>query len=285
LKGFSRCLGVESYNVGHPSRWSALRVTSADDLLAVLAPSGAADPVMADALDAYAREARADVYNRRGLVDRLRGARDVARELERDDVSRPFRALVDEGPDGDALRARFGMARGDIDGPRARAAMAALALTSGLSQVVVASVAPVMDTHFLGNAGHARLLGEGLEAFVALLDTLRTARHPEGGSHLDHTTVLAFSEFARTPMYNTYGGRDHHSAGSCMLLGRGVRGGVVVGATSDVGMVAVPWDLTRGVASSGGTVLTPAHVAATVAAAAGLDPTAFDAPPIPQVLG
>ncbi|MBI5516725.1 MAG: DUF1501 domain-containing protein [Deltaproteobacteria bacterium] len=277
-------LGVESYNDRHPSRWSALRVTSADDLLATLCPAGAVDPVLADALDAYAREARADVYNRRGLVDRLQGARAVARGLDRDDVSRPFRALVDDGPENDALRARFGISRGDFDGPRARAAMAALALTSGLSQVVIASVAPAMDTHFVGNAGHARLLGEGLDAFVALLDALRTTAHPEGGSHLDHTTVLAFSEFARTPLYNTYGGRDHHSAGSCLLLGRGVRGGVVAGATSDVGMVAVPWDLTRGGASPSGTVLTPAHVAATVAAAAGLDPTAFDAPPISQVL-
>jgi hypothetical protein len=277
-------LGVESYNDRHPSRWSALRASDADELLTVLAPDRSTDPATRDALDAYAAEATAEVYNRRGLVDRLREARRAAGALAREDVARPLRALVDDSAEATALRARYGLARGEIDGPRARAAMASLALKSGLSQVVVTSIAPGMDTHFAGNAAHARLLGQGLELFVALLTDLRDTPHPGGGSMLDHTTVLAFSEFARYPVFNSYGGKDHHSASSYLLVGAGIRGGAVVGATSDVGMVAMPWDLTADRSAPEGVVLTPAHLGATVAAAAGLDPEGFGVPPLWGVL-
>ena len=53
---------------------------------------------------------------------------------------------------------------------------------------------------------------------------------------LDSTLVMCMGEFGRTPKINDDEGRDHHPAAwSAVLAGGGIRGGVVVGATSDDG--------------------------------------------------
>jgi len=47
---------------------------------------------------------------------------------------------------------------------------------------------------------------------------------------------MCMGEFGRTPKINDNDGRDHHPAAwSAVLAGGGVRGGVVLGATSDDG--------------------------------------------------
>jgi len=56
---------------------------------------------------------------------------------------------------------------------------------------------------------------------------------PEGGSLLDQTTVLVMSEMGRTPIHNAAIGKDHWPVTSAMLVGAGVAGGRVVGATDD----------------------------------------------------
>lgn len=57
---------------------------------------------------------------------------------------------------------------------------------------------------------------------------------------LDETLVVWTSEFGRTPWSQNTTGRDHNPKGySCWLAGGGVRGGVVHGATDDVGYEAV----------------------------------------------
>jgi hypothetical protein len=54
---------------------------------------------------------------------------------------------------------------------------------------------------------------------------------------LETTTIVWMGEFGRTPKINTSGGRDHFpQAWSAVLAGGGVRGGQVVGQTSDDGM-------------------------------------------------
>ena len=53
---------------------------------------------------------------------------------------------------------------------------------------------------------------------------------------LDDTLIIWMGEFGRTPRVNRNGGRDHYSkAWSTMLIGGGIRGGQVVGATDDEG--------------------------------------------------
>ena len=57
---------------------------------------------------------------------------------------------------------------------------------------------------------------------------------------LDETLVVWAGEFGRTPMSQSGNGRDHHNkAMSIWLAGGGVRGGLVHGATDDLGYAAV----------------------------------------------
>src|SRR4051794_6219874 len=57
---------------------------------------------------------------------------------------------------------------------------------------------------------------------------------------LEETLVVWAGEFGRTPMSQGGGGRDHHNkAMSVWLAGGGIRGGVVHGATDDLGYAAV----------------------------------------------
>jgi hypothetical protein len=57
---------------------------------------------------------------------------------------------------------------------------------------------------------------------------------------LDETLVVWTSEFGRTPWSQNTTGRDHNPRGyTCWLAGGGVRGGVVHGATDEVGYRAV----------------------------------------------
>jgi uncharacterized protein (DUF1501 family) len=57
---------------------------------------------------------------------------------------------------------------------------------------------------------------------------------------LDSTLVIWASEFGRTPMEQGNKGRQHNAAGfTCWLAGGGVKRGVRIGATDDVGLLAV----------------------------------------------
>ena len=57
---------------------------------------------------------------------------------------------------------------------------------------------------------------------------------------LDSTLVVFTSEFGRTPWSQNTTGRDHNGKGfSTLLAGGGVKGGIVEGATDEVGYKAV----------------------------------------------
>jgi hypothetical protein len=79
---------------------------------------------------------------------------------------------------------------------------------------------------------------------------------------LEHTLVLAFGEFGRTPKFNKDNGRDHWGpAASLLFAGAGVQRGLVLGATDKQGAFVTR----RPVA--------PADVAWTVYESLGIDPT------------
>jgi len=86
------------------------------------------------------------------------------------------------------------------------------------------------DTH-QDNFERTRPLSEQADrGFAALVQDLR-----ERG-RLDRTLVIWMGEFGRTPRINGNTGRDHYPrAFSVALAGGGVRGGQVIGATSDGG--------------------------------------------------
>jgi hypothetical protein len=87
------------------------------------------------------------------------------------------------------------------------------------------------DTH-QDNFANVKRLSEVLDpAWATLLDDLKSR------GLLDTTLVVWMGEFGRTPVINTLRGRDHFPvAWTTVLAGGGIRGGQVVGKTSDDGM-------------------------------------------------
>lgn len=86
------------------------------------------------------------------------------------------------------------------------------------------------DTH-QDNFDRVRLLAEEVDpAFAALVYDLKD------GGLLETTRVVWMGEFGRSPRINAHGGRDHYPrAFSATIAGGGVRGGRVIGRTSDDG--------------------------------------------------
>jgi hypothetical protein len=97
------------------------------------------------------------------------------------------------------------------------------------------------DTHQQNFDGVKRLSGILDSAWATLLDDLKTR------GLLDTTLIVWMGEFGRTPKINQQQGRDHWATSwATVLAGGGIKGGAVVGKTSDDGMtvterpVAVP---------------------------------------------
>ena len=100
----------------------------------------------------------------------------------------------------------------------------------------------------------------GFNAVATLVDHLESTPYDAQSTWLDHTTIIGFSEFSRTPVLNISGGRDHHITNSCFLIGGGVRGGQVIGASTNVAMQSQNINLDTGLPDQGGEVIRPEHV-------------------------
>ena len=86
----------------------------------------------------------------------------------------------------------------------------------------------------------------GFNALADLISYLKITLDKNGKPFWDRTTVLAFSDFARTPNINARGGRDHHLPSSCLIAGRGIKGNQVIGGTTDNNYGSRPVNLTTG---------------------------------------
>jgi hypothetical protein len=96
------------------------------------------------------------------------------------------------------------------------------------------------DTHQNNDEGHRKLCKDADQATAALLTDLKQR------GLLDDTLVVWGGEFGRTPYAQlpeketAKAGRDHHHTGfSLFLAGGGVKGGLMYGATDEMGMHAV----------------------------------------------
>jgi uncharacterized protein (DUF1501 family) len=139
------------------------------------------------------------------------------------------------------------------------------ALAKGLSNAVTVMLQSELDTHTsVHPVEQPTRQKAGFDALADLVDDLAATNHPRtSGSLLDHTTVVVFSEFTRTALLNAAGGRDHSLTNSCLLLGAGIKGNTVVGASSNHGMEPQGIDVTTGLVVPGGEVIRPEHVLAT----------------------
>ncbi len=127
---------------------------------------------------------------------------------------------------------------------------------------------------------HFELLFQDL---LAIVGELERRRGVGGGSLLEETTVVVCSEMGRTPRINSNGGKDHWTYTSALLIGAGLRSGVVGGY--DDSLLGQPMDLDSGELFGGGTLISSENLGATLLAMAELDPAmGTGAPPIRALL-
>lgn len=268
-------LRVESYNKDLPNYATAMRVNSIPDLLRALRP---ADPILDPRLS---RQISATLTDAAKCPQALRSqswqAAEFARVKGADMVVTDIAGKFDFAANTvemEILRDHYGFNRVD-NSPGVSAAFAVQALTTGVSRAVSVALTGGLDTHDGGawsnNQGPNQQ--RGWNAIARMIEDLESRDYGDGSSWLDHTTILAFSEFSRTPLLNARGGRDHHLTNSCLLVGGNIKGRTIVGASSDVAMGSLAIDLRTGRPSEGGEVLKPEHVIRTLFDDVGIDRT------------
>lgn len=255
---------VEAYNEDQPDFATAIRVTSVTDLVRALrvseSPLGAVERAAINDLLSQSRDCPIDALS--PVRQRGYDANAAAQEL----VARGLSPLFDFAaatPEMEAIRAHYGIDPYDLASGEAQAAMAVTALVSGISRCVSFEAANDLDAHGpTWASGHGPKLERGFNLVAAMLEDLAARPYKStGDSWLDHTTVVLFSEFSRTPLVNASSGRDHALTNACMLAGACIRGGQVVGRSSDLGMAPLPINLTTGQYDpDNGTIVKPEHI-------------------------
>lgn len=225
-------------------------------------PTGAEAAAISGYLDAEWARAAGD------LGDWGRGASRVASGA---DARARAVALLADG--ADFARELAGSATGTLV---EQADLAVELLAQQLSAGVSVDSGLLWDTHVDNVDQHA-----AWDAFAAGLDHLVSGLDAAG--LLEDTVVLVVSEMHRTPRRNDGEGKDHWPVTSALLLGGGVRGGRVIGATDDRSD-AVAVDLATGAPDPAGVVLRHDHLAAGVLEHVGVDAEAW-LPGVPALRG
>lgn len=152
----------------------------------------------------------------------------------------------------------------------AQAQVAMAAFRAGVSVAANLTIGG-FDTHGNHDTNHT----PPLQRVVAGVDFVMQEAERQGIA--DRVVVVVGSDFARTPWYNDTNGKDHWSITSMMMMGPGIRGGRVIGATDD-GQMARRVDPTTLELSDSGIVLTPGHVHSALRELAGLSDNPLSAP-------
>lgn len=143
----------------------------------------------------------------------------------------------------------------------------------GLTRTAMIGIPGGWDSH-----GDNSVQGPQFEDFFAALDELMDHLASTPGLAtpwlIDEVVLVALSEFGRTPLLNGSDGKDHWPFGSAMLVGSGVNGGQVVGATDDA-LIAREIDFATGQPSDGGDILGCENLGVTLLELGGLDSSKF----------
>ena len=257
---------VESYNVDQPNSATAVRTSSSDDLLRLLS----AGDVQLDALqerqldELMRRHAQCPQTRHSGALTNAEQSRSASQTMlrQRLDEAFDFRSATTRD-----VQEHFNITAQGFNptSSKVQAAIAATAITRGLSRCVSIEAARGLDTHFNNwNVDQGRLQLEGFDAIADLASYLAKTPYKNdpnaATSWLDHTTIIGFSEFSRTPLLNAQEGRDHWLNNACFMLGGGVAGGRVLGRSSDFGMNPQAVNLTTGQLDPSGEVVRPEHI-------------------------
>jgi uncharacterized protein (DUF1501 family) len=144
----------------------------------------------------------------------------------------------------------------------------------GLSRCAMIGIPGGYDTH----SGNTPQQAMNQDLFYSdldeLFDYLATTPGHTAEFLSQEVTIIAMSEFGRTPKFNGGNGRDHWPYNSVMVAGAGVHGNQLLGKT-DGGLVGVPIDLASGRESTSGAVLGCESIGTALLKIGGLDPAAF----------
>ncbi len=275
-------IGVPSFNLSYGSDVTGVGVSRSTEVRDLLRPLGSELPPEVLALLRQAQDETGSCVHDRVTGGSPEGSVRASRDRVRRLFEEGLEAEFDLSSQAD-VQARYGI--NNPNNGREPAVVAAITyklLQTGLASTVTAQLQSGMDTHFTNWATtQPQKLEEGNLALAALLNDLR-----EDDPNLECTTVVAYSEFARTPRINGNSGRDHWFASSILVFGGGLRRGVVGATVEDtLGLRSVDMDTGLPTDSEDGIVMLPEHIGATLAAAAGLDHSPFRVEPFRAWLG
>ncbi|NUP12006.1 MAG: DUF1501 domain-containing protein [Polyangiaceae bacterium] len=257
---------TESYNVGMPPGVSPIQVRDAQDvrdMLRRLGPELSYGAGAINDLELGDPSCFGEELDTEGTASFYRESRVKAKSMVTSGDDAHFDFDVDNPGSNAALFEALGITKAtDFATAKGRAAVAAQALTKGVARAVSLRIAEGLDTHNDWATDHPDGVRDGLMTLAGMIAYLKSAPSPfdGGGSAWDHTTLLVFSEFSRTPLLNNREGRDHHLSSSCVVAGPGIKGGQAIGATTDQGMATRPIDLVTGAPKTGGITVGPADV-------------------------
>ena len=284
--------GVESYAAGLPPYASALAANSITDLVTAITPFAQIDPDTLAAVEAF-QDASPGCEGRRLDRDELTTTALRSQKRAREYIKANLASFFDltrGDAEMTALRELYAIDGGsNAASPEVLAFSAAQALKKDVSQCVSVMVGQALDTHSNWAQDHAPRQEAGWRALAALIGDLKATPSIQspGKSVFDETTILAFSEFGRTPLFNNLRGRDHFLGSSCLVAGAGLKHGLTIGRSAAIGMMPQHTDLRSGQAVESATsatddvmILTPKNVLATILASAGLSYDYLRASPI-----
>lgn len=277
-----------------------MNVNSLPDLITALTPFVQLDPAIQAAVEGYQNQGAGcggQGLDRDGLTTNLLRNQKKAREyisLKLDQVFNIGRTDAEM----QRLLGLYGITAGNYaePSPEVLAFVGAQAVKANISQCVSVRLTESLDTHTNWAADQAPRQERGFRALASLMSDLAATPSPEGPGRtmLDETTILAFSEFGRTPLFNNLRGRDHFLGSSCLLAGAGIKGGVTYGSSAAIGLMPLDVELAtgRGVeiaraedkASGKVITLSPKHVLATILSSAGLDSSYLRVPALTPLL-
>lgn len=146
-------------------------------------------------------------------------------------------AVFDLSNEPQNIKTRYGMDNPVTEDFGRRCLMARRLVEQGVRFVTVVSGGPAIsqwDAHDDIEENHLRMAARVDQPMAALLQDLKQR------GLLDSTLVVWGGEFGRTPEAQGGKGRDHNNTGFTMwMAGGGVKGGVVEGATDEVGLHAI----------------------------------------------
>jgi uncharacterized protein (DUF1501 family) len=146
-------------------------------------------------------------------------------------------AVFDVASESQKIQELYGIGESPTDDYGRRCLLARRLVEKGVRVVVVVSGGPALtqwDAHEDIEENHLRMAARTDKPIAGLLKDLKQR------GLLDQTLVVWGGEFGRTPEAEGGKGRDHNNTGFSMwMAGGGVRGGIAVGATDEIGLRAV----------------------------------------------